>query len=378
MTAMRRPADAKRTASTLALFGLAGAAAAAAVWYVEAPAGAPPVLAHTVAAAAAVPAAQDRSIRAFSPPVEPSLPVSLAGSTPPRLPLDARGHLRKARGVRDFFDYFLTAQSEMRPDAVDALVRKQIAAQLDGMAAQPEALDVWRRYEAYLKALNSLRALAVSAPTGNVRGTSGTGRSNGTVGTPGTTGTSRATDLDAMQSLLDERASLASRTLGADWSEAFFGPDWRHAHYMIERWRIQRDGALTDAQRTARLEALAESLPLFERAALDRDRRAQAQVEAVAQLQQQAMTLDRLRAEATQELGPQAAERIVKMQQDNEAWHTKYADYAAQRGRIDAMGLSTADRHAQIAQLRQRIFTDPAQALRAAALDQGQGQGPRQ
>jgi len=241
------------------------------------------------------------------------------------------------------------------------------------MAAQPEALDVWRRYEAYLKALKSLRALAVSAPTGNIHGTGGTSRSSGTPSTPGTPGTRRTSDLDAMQSSLDERASLASRTLGADWSDAFFGPDWRHAHYMIERWRIERDRALTDTQKAARLEALAESLAPVERAALDRDRRAQAQVEAVAQLQQRAATLDQLRAEATQQLGPQAAERIMKMQQDNEAWHTKYADYAAQRGRIDAMGLSAADRDARIAQLRQRIFTDPAQALRAAALDQGQG-----
>ncbi|RDV01005.1 lipase chaperone [Trinickia dinghuensis] len=345
-----RPADAKKTAGTLALFGLAGFAAAAVVWYFNAPARAPHAGAQPIATAAAAPLAQ--AARAGSIPAAPSLPGALAGSMPPRLPLDERGHLRKARSVRDFFDYFLTAQNQMPHKALDALVHQEIAAQLDGTVAEPEALDVWQRYQAYLKALGSLDMLSAQAPADAV---------------------GRTSDLDAMQSSLDQRAALASRTLGPDWNEAFFGPDWRHAHYMIERWRVQRDPTLTDAQKAARLQALEESLPPQERAALDRDRHAQAQVHAVAQLAQQGMTLDQLRAQATQKLGPQAAERIVKMQQDNDAWHAKYADYAAQRARIDAMGLSAADRDAQVAQLRQRVFTDPAQALRAAALDGGAG-----
>jgi lipase chaperone LimK len=355
---MKRPADAKKTAGALALFGLAGLAAAAAVWYFEAPARAPheraPATRSSVVAATSA-----RVTPAASIPIVPPLPNSLAGSVPPQLPLDARGHLRKARGVRDFFDYFLTAQSEMLPTALDALVRKEIATQLDDTVAQPEALDVWRRYRAYLNALNSLRVLAGPALAGST--------GNSSAGSPGSPG-----DLDAMQAAVDERASLASRTLGADWSEAFFGPDWRHAHFLIERWRIQRDPTLTEAQKTARLQALDQSLPPDERAALDRNHRAQAQVRAVAQLQQQAMTLDQLRVKAAQEFGPQAAERIVKMQQDDEAWRAKYADYAAQRARIDAMALSDADHDARIAQLRQQYFPDPSQALRAAALDRGQ------
>ncbi|WP_233217465.1 lipase secretion chaperone [Trinickia dabaoshanensis] len=348
---MMRPADAKKTAGTLALFGLAGAAAATAIWFFNAPARAPSARSPdpVVAASGALPA---HAARPGATPVAPSLPVSLNGSTPPRLALDDHGHLRKTRGVREFFDYFLTAQHEMPHPALDALVRREIAAQLDGTVAQPEALDAWQRYEAYLAAMSSLRQLSTSAPAD---------------------GTARTSDLDAMQSSLDECASVATRTLGADWSEAFFGADWRHAHYMIERWRVLRDSSLSEAQKAARLQALAQSLPPRERAALEKSEDAQARIQAVATLEQQGMTLDQLRAKATQEFGPQAAERIVKMQQSDDAWHAKYADYTVQRERIDAMGLSPAEREAQVAQLRQRVFADPGQALRAASLDRGAG-----
>jgi len=348
---MMRPADAKKTAGTLALFGLAGVAAAAAIWYFDAPARAPSANAASVAPAARV-ASLTQAAHRGPVPAMPSLPVSLMGSTPPRLPLDARGHLMKARGVREFFDYFLTAQHEMPQKALATLVHKEIAAQLDGTVAQPEALDVWQRYQAYLGAMSRLQQIAVP-PSGDDAG--------------------RTSDLDAMQASLDQRASLAARTLGDDWSEAFFGPDWRHAHYMIERWRVLRDASLSEAQKAARLQALEQSLPPQERAALEKHRDAQARIHAVAKLEQQGMTLDQLRAKATQEFGAQAAERIVKMQQNDDAWHAKYADYSAKRDRIDAMGLSPTERDAQIAQLRQRTFTDPAQALRAASLDHGAG-----
>lgn len=340
---MTRPAGAKKTASTLASFALVGVVAAAALWYFIAPAGAPRSRSQPATrAAAAVALARAAPLGPAS--FAPALPASLEGTTPPRLTVDAHGHLRKARAVRDFFDYFLTAQHELRDEALDALVRKQIASQLDATAAQREALDAWQRYGAYRRALVDLAPLSAPSPAGGL-------------------------DLDALQSSLDQHVSLAARTLGADWSEAFFGPDWQRSRYTIERLRIARDPALTDAQKAARLRALDESMPPEARASLAGGERARATVDTVAQLEAQGGTIDALRARAMQALGPQAAERIVKMQQDDDAWRAKYADYAAQRARIDEMGLASAEREAQIGQLRRQVFSNPADALRAASLD---------
>jgi len=354
---MMRPADAKKTASkrvSLAVIGVV-ASAAAAVWYFNAPAGASRAGAQNAVRAPltlSMPQAPHGSTAAAA---ATPLPVSLAGSTPPRLPLDAHGNLRKTRGVRDFFDYFLTAQNEIPASALDALVRRQIAAQVDGTIAQPEALDVWQRYQLYRAALARLAPLA--APTN-----------------PSEPGRSSENELDAMQAALDERASVASRTLDPDWNEAFFGSDWRRGRYMLERLRIMRDFTLTPDQRTARLRALDESLPESERRAIERAQREREGVDAVANLAQQGLSIDELRAKATQALGPQAAQRIIEMRQGDDAWRAKYTDYASQRARIDAMGLPAAERDAQIAQLRERTFATSGERLRAASLDRGAGQ----
>ncbi|KWF97732.1 lipase chaperone [Burkholderia diffusa] len=270
-------------------------------------------------------------------PASAGLPPPLAGSSAPRLPLDAGGHLAKSRTVRDFFDYCLTARSDLSAAAFDALVVREIAAQLDGTVAQPEALDVWHRYRAYLDALAKLpEAGAVDK-----------------------------SDLGALQVALDQRASIASRALG-DWSQPFFGAEQWRQRYDLARLKITQDRTLTDAQKAERLAALAQQMPADERAA-----RQQAAIDQIVQLQKSGATPDSMRAQLVQTLGPEAAARVAQMQQDNASWQSRYADYAAQRAQIAAAGLSPQDRDAQIAALRQRMFTKPGEAMRAASLDRG-------
>ncbi|MBR8145556.1 lipase secretion chaperone [Burkholderia sp. AU19243] len=275
-------------------------------------------------------------------PASTGLPSSLAGASAPRLPLDAGGHLAKSRAVRDFFDYCLTAQSDLNATALDALVVREIAAQLDGTIAQREALDVWHRYRAYLDALATLpQAGAVDK-----------------------------SDPGALQLALDQRASIGYRTLG-DWSQPFFGAEQWRQRYDLARLKIAQDRTLTDAQKAERLAALAQQMPDDERAAQQKVDRQRAAIDQIAQLQKSGATPDAMRAQLTQTLGPEAAARVAQMQQDDASWQSRYADYAAQRAQIVAAGLSAQDRDARIAALRQRIFTKPGEAVRAASLDRG-------
>lgn len=326
-------------ARRVALYCAAGAVAAGAVWYVvgapaKRDAGASPASLELAASAPVAVAARADAGSAAS---------GLAGSSAPRLPLDAHGHLAKARAVRDFFDYCLSAQSELSAQALDALVTREIAAQLDGTLAQGEALDVWKRYRAYLDQLAQL-------PDG---------------GAPG-----NKLDLAALQLALDQRASIASRALG-DWAEPFFSAEQQRQRYDLARLRIVRDASLTDAQKAARLAALEQQLPLDQRAEQAREKQQNDAVARIAQLQKSGASPDEMRAQLAQSLGPEAAERVAKMQQANDAWRAKYDEYAAQRAQIDAQHLSPQDRDTQIAQLRQRYFTQPGEALRAASLDRG-------
>ncbi|KVM89934.1 lipase secretion chaperone [Burkholderia stagnalis] len=301
-------------------------------------AAAPRAPADAVASAGTLAAAQPVAASAGA-----GLPTPLAGSSAPRLPLDPGGHLAKTRAVRDFFDYCLTAQSDLNAPALDALVAREVAAQLDGTVAQVEALDVWHRYRVYLAELAKL---------------------------PGAGAVADKSDLATLQLALDQRASIARRALG-EWNEPLFGAEQWRQRYDLARLKIAQDRTLTDAQKAERLAALEQQLPPDARAERQRVAQQQAAIAQIAQLQKSGATPDAMRAQLTQTLGPEVAERVARMQQDDDAWQRRYADYAAQRAQIVALGLTPQERDAEIAALRQRMFTKPGDAVRAASLDRG-------
>lgn len=278
-----------------------------------------------------------------------ALPASLDGSSPPHLPTDGHGHLARTRAVRDFFDYFLTTQNEIPAATLDALVRRQIAAQLDGTPAADEAVSVWQRYNAYRTALDQLPQ---TSPIPNPSGAK--------------------LDFDALQLSLDQRDALGTRLMG-EWNEPFFGTESQRQHTDLARLRIASDGSLSAAEKDARLTALEAALPPETRAAHERERQQQAALDAISQAQKQGGSLDTMRAQITQTLGPEAAQRVVQMQQADDAWQARYADYSSQRAQIDEQDLPPQRRDAQIAQLRQQFFTNPSDAMRAASLDRGGG-----
>ena len=94
-------------------------------------------------------------------------------------------------------------------------------------------------------------------------------------------------------------------------------------------------------------------------------------MDTIAELSREDGSPDTMRAQATQALGAEVAERVLQMRRQDDAWRARYADYAAQRAQIGAMGLLPDEYNARVAQLRQRIFPGEGERVRAAALDAG-------
>ena len=334
----------------LAFVAVGAVSAGAALWLNRPPSAHDASALHAVnAASSAQPALALSKDPAAGTSMAGALPASLDGSSPPHLPTDGHGHLARTRAVRDFFDYFLTTQNEISAATLDALVHRQIAAQLDGTPAADEAVTVWQRYNAYRAALDQLPQ---TSPTQSQSGAK--------------------LDLDALQLSLDQRDALGVRLMG-EWNAPFFGVDSQQQHTDLARLRIASDSSLSDAQKAARLTALDAALPPETRAAHERARQQQAALDAIGQAQKQGGSLDTMRAQITQTLGPEAAQRVVQMQQADDAWQARYADYASQRTQIEQQDLPPQQRDAQIAQLRQQFFTNPSDAMRAASLDRGSG-----
>ncbi|MGS1022459.1 lipase secretion chaperone [Burkholderia glumae] len=335
-----------RRGASFALAAAVAVASCAAIALWLRPAGPAPAPAAAGAAAPAGRPGTASGAADAAAPLPVALPATLAGSNAPRLPLGADGRLARTRAVRDFFDYCLTAQGDLTPAALDVLVRREIAAQLDGSPAQAEALDVWRRYRAYFDALGKLPG------------------DNAVLGDK--------LDPTAMQFALDQRAALADRTLG-EWAGPFFGDEQRRQRHDLERLRIANDASLSPEQKAARLAALDAQLTPGERAQQAALQAQQDAVKKIADLQKAGATPDQMRAQIAQTLGPEAAARAAQLQQDDDAWQSRYRAYAAERDRIAAQGLAPQDRDARIAQLRQQTFTAPGEAIRAASLDRGAG-----
>jgi len=273
-----------------------------------------------------------------------ALPPTLQGTNAPRLPLDSRGGLARERAVRDFFDYFLTAQGQTSEPGLDALVEGTIRAQVGGKPAEAEATQLWQRYRAYLAALDK-------PPGGDTQ--------------PATA--PEAIDFDAIARMLDQRAQLAQQHLGP-WADLFFGDESREQRYAMARARILGDASLSAADKESRLHALEQSLPADQREALQRERREDAARQDMQKVLAQGGSPEQMRAAAAQ-FGPEAAERAAQIAGQERDWHHRYADYAAQRKQIDAQGLAPDDRQRQLTMLRQQFFPNPADARRAGAFD---------
>ena len=274
------------------------------------------------------------------------LPTSLAGSTPPRLPLDALGRLARTHAVKDFFDYFLTARSELAPAAMDSLVREAIAVQLGHSAAADEAFAVWQRYNGYLKALAQLPSPPPLLQQGG------------------------AVDYDTLFALIDQRAALGDRIMG-EWSQPFFADDLLRERIALQRRRIGSDTALSAAEKAKKLSALDQMAPAQDQALRQQIDNQQAQADKLKDIESENLSPDAMRAQISQEFGPDVADRAMSLRQPDDAFQAQYSQYAAQRSQLQQQNLSPDQYAAQVAQLRQQYFSSPSEIARAASFDRG-------
>jgi lipase chaperone LimK len=238
------------------------------------------------------------------------MPPSLDGATVPALlKTDRAGHLLKTRDVRDVFDFLLIAQHELPPAGLDDLVREQVALQVASPALE-ECMDLWRRYQAFRQAFVDAERKASTGPA----------------------------DAQAMAGLLrdrvERRRALARQVL-ADVKDAWFEADERDDLAALERVTTLADPRLAAEDKRAKLASLQASAPVD-----------------VA-------------------LRPEAAQRVRQSASNEQAWQTRYEDYASQRALIAAAGgLPEAEKARQVEQLRRSLFTDDADRGRAWMLDQ--------
>ncbi|AMP05104.1 lipase secretion chaperone [Collimonas pratensis] len=343
---LSNPAGGKRRSLFMGAAVMVAAICAAAIYWLApaSTAAAMPTVAPAVIIAAA-----------GADPATPAWPQMLQGTAAPLLPVNLQGRLERKRDVRDFFDYFLTAQSVLNPRQLDALVGQQIKLQLGGKPAAGEAAALWENYGAYLAALTQLAAVP-----GNI---------SPAVAAGGATAGISAVDAASLQSFVEQRAGLRRRFL-AEWSGPFFGEEDQVMLAFVARARIAQDKTLSEAERKRRLQEIAQNLPPGERAVEQQEQQQQQWFAAVDRIRQQNLSPDAMRTQVAELKGAEFADRFVAQEQQNRAWQANYDQYAAQRDQVQAQGLAPQDQEAQLVQLRAKFFPKPGDALHASGLDQ--------
>lgn len=267
------------------------------------------------------------------------LPASLRGTdVDGSLEEDAAGNLKITRGVRNLFDYFLSARGE-QPDAVlQDRMRAYIRSHLKTTAAQ-QALSLMTSYLTYMQQLDeAMKAMP-------------------------------ADNLDALKARLAAIERMRAANFAPDVVTAFFGEDSMYDHYSLDKLGVMADASLSPLQKAARLKELRQALPAEMRDNMGAAEQVQVLNDVTAQWKQTSGNAAELRAIRESMVGRPATDRLEALDREEHAWTERVSSYL--RARTDLINdptLADAVKQQRIAALRNSSFTGPDQ-IRAAALE---------
>lgn len=262
---------------------------------------------------------------------------------------DEQGNLIIDRELRRLFDYFLLAtESDPLEKAVERLKKY-----LQDAVEQPALDQVMTVLDQYLAYKVRLVELEEGMQLANVQGG----------------GVSAA----KMAQHLEDVAQLRRETLPPEVVEAFFGREESHNRYLLSRFQIMSNTALSDAQKAEQLALLSGSLPPGTREALEKPyfhTRLSEQTELMRSSGADESEVRQLRM-AT--VGAEATERLEALDTRRKQWSDRLERYRTERKQIlENKGISEVDRQQALEALISRSFAED-ERMRVRALDRISG-----
>ncbi|NNM52464.1 MAG: lipase secretion chaperone [Pseudomonadales bacterium] len=278
-----------------------------------------------------------------------ALPKSLQGTeVDGELEVDAAGHLKITRGVRNLFDYFFSAMGEETLPVIVARIKAYIHHKNLPALAEADALRVLDSYVAYKQALSQMPEQQ----------------------TPGT-----HPDIAVLQQRLSAIHDLRRQYLAPDVVTAFFGEDEAYDQYSLARMSILQDKTMSSAAKASALSQAMAQLPEDLRQRMQADSQYESLMALTQEWQQKGGTPQELRQIRENLVGPAAADRLDALDQQRQAFNSKFDQYMQQRQAIlSNPNLSTDERQGEVEQLRTTSFNAQEQA-RVKALEQAKTAG---
>ncbi len=278
-----------------------------------------------------------------------ALPKSLQGTeVDGELDVDAAGHLKITRGVRNLFDYFFSAMGEETLPVIVARIKAYIHHKNLPALAEADALRVLDSYVAYKQALSQL---------------------------PEQPSPGAHPDVAVLQQRLTAIRDLRRQYLAPDVVTAFFGEDEAYDQFSLARMSILQDKSLSSATKASELAQAMAQLPEDLRQRMQADSQYESLLSLTQEWQQKGGSPQELRQIRENLVGSAAADRLEALDQQRQVFNNKLDQYLQQRQAIlSNPNLSADERQGEVEQLRTTSFSAEEQA-RVKALEQAKTAG---
>ncbi|MFY9179385.1 MAG: lipase secretion chaperone [Venatoribacter sp.] len=246
---------------------------------------------------------------------------------------DLHGNLIIDIQLKRWIDFYLSAQGEISLEQVKELMVSQMR-QLPSPGSE-QALKLLDAYLGYLAALNDYDVEEARR-----------------VAEPG------MSDLEA-RTYWQQR--LRREWLEPEVIEAFFQEDEQIDLNTIKKFKLRNQGASQ-----AELDALEEELPEEVRTMRKESRTILSYADNLQQLKSQGASPAEIQQWRVQQYGPEAAERLAKVDKEREQWESRLRNYQSLLKNTES--LTETDREAQREEYRQKNFSNTEQKRLDAAL----------
>ncbi|ENU30453.1 hypothetical protein F991_01849 [Acinetobacter sp. CIP-A165] len=271
----------------------------------------------------------------------PTLAPSLQGTQIDcPIQVDAKGKLILTVGIRSCFDYFFSSLGEKTKPELILDIRQYLSATLPEMAAS-YASYLLDQYVAYTHSLKNLR----------------------------TSTHFKSDEIDKFQNIIDQMAKLQQQFFNEAEIQAFFGNERSLNQFSIDQMRIHANKSLTTQQKAMELAKMIDHLP----ETMADGVRVSMQFSELQQLTQEIQakggSAQELRNMRESLLGPEAADRLEKVDHEEAVWQKQVNHYLSERQRILQSDVDDANKQKSINQLRNSTFGTKEDLLRAQSYE---------
>ncbi|MCP5161170.1 MAG: hypothetical protein H6999_09975 [Hahellaceae bacterium] len=251
------------------------------------------------------------------------------------LEVDESGNLKVTLGVRDFFDYFLSAVGELSPEEAIQEIQNQLSRRLPPAAAL-QAMQLLNDYLEYQKHMASLMARQLIPSDQQNYGYYA----------------------QVMEETFSEVRALRRQYLSPAAVEAFFSLEETYSEYAVQTIKIQADQQSSEHEKEIQLAALNAQMPAYMKAQADASRERAELATNAQSMFNQGWSSESVRSLLQNHFSNEEVDQMLSFYEHENAWQQRLQQYLTRKQTLDAQTLDDATLQAQLNLIRAEIFQD--------------------